>query len=189
MASFPLDLQLEAEGGLVLSRPVEADVTQVAEACSDPEIARFTQVPSPYTEADARHYVDLSAEGARGGSALNLLVRDRDGRVLASCGLPRVDHDHLVGEVGYWVARSARGLGVATRASRAVCRWGFDQLGLERLTLEAAASNPASNAVARRLGFTHEGTTRRALIDGEAGRPGQPRFDMHLWGLLPGELT
>lgn len=189
MSDFPTDLTLTAEGGLVLSRPVEADVGAITEACQDTDIVRFTRVPSPYTADDARFFVGLSLDGARVGSSLGLLVRDDEGRVLASCGLPRVDWADLAAEVGYWVAPWARGRGVATRATRAVCRWAFDEGGFERLHLHAATINDGSNAVARRVGFTLEGTMRQAAIEGATGRAGSTRMDVNVWGLLPGELT
>jgi RimJ/RimL family protein N-acetyltransferase len=54
--------------------------------------------------------------------------------------------------------------------------------------LETAVDNPASNAVARRLGFSPEGTRRSAMIAGPTGDPGAPRCDSNVWGLRPGEL-
>lgn len=187
MPGFPTDLRLETIDGLVLSRPTADDADQVVEACQDAAIQRFTQVPSPYTLDDAHTFERLSLDGAEEGTALNLLVRDGD-RVLASVGMPRVELSHLVGEVGYWVAPWARGRGVATSASRAVCRWAFEVAGLERLGLEAATVNEASNAVARRLGFTLEGTLRQAVLDRAPDADGA-RFDMNVYGLLPGELA
>lgn len=189
MRPFELDLVLPAEGGLRLSRPTEADADQLVEACQDPEIVRFTRVPSPYGHVHARQYVLQSVRGAIAGTALNLLARDDSGRVVASCGLPRVDRADLSAEVGYWVAPWARRQGVATRATRAVCRWAFGPGGFERLHLQAAAANDGSNGVARRLGFTREGTLRQAVIEGATGRPGGARMDVHVWGVLPGELT
>ncbi len=138
MDSFDLRLVLHAEGDLVLSRPTEADVDQLVEACRDLEIVRFTQVPSPYTPAHAREHVTLSLQRAQSGTALNLLGRDANGRVLGSFGMPRVSRAIRAGEIGYWVAPWARRQGVATRATRAVCRWAFTEGGFERLSLEAA---------------------------------------------------
>lgn len=189
MDSFDLRLVLHAEGDLVLSRPTEADVDQLVEACRDPEIVRFTQVPSPYSPAHAREYVLLSLQGAQAGTALNLLGRDANGRVLGSFGMPRVSRAIRAGEIGYWVAPWARRQGVATRGTRAVCRWAFTEGGFERLSLEAATINPGSNGVARRLGFTQEGTLRQAVTEGATGQAGAPRMDMNVWGLLPGELA
>jgi RimJ/RimL family protein N-acetyltransferase len=155
--SIPLDLTL-ADGELTLSRPTADDVDTLVTACNDPEIQRFTQVPTPYTRDSARWFVDLG-------------WRDLDG------------------EVGFWVAPWARRQGVATHAARVVCRWAFEEAGIERLDLEAATINLGSNGVARRLGFTLEGTRRAAAIEGATGEPGTERMDMNVWGLLPGELT
>ena len=185
LTTFPTDLELHAEGGLVLRLPTDADVQAIAAACQDPDIARFTRVPSPYTVDDARWFVGMAADGARSGASLNLVVHDGDDLV-ASCGLPRVDQRDRSAEVGYWVAPGARGRGVATRASRAVCRWAFEEAGVERLMLEAATVNPGSNGVARALGFTLEGTLRQAAVEGGTDHPA--RLDMNVHGLLPGEL-
>jgi hypothetical protein len=61
-------------------------------------------------------------------------------------------------------------------------------LGLGYLGLNAAVENEASNAVARRLGFTLEGTMRSSFVDGPNGDPTAPRGDANWWGLRPGEL-
>ena len=181
------DLELPAQGGLRLVRPSEAHVDAIVDACSDGDVARFTRVPSPYTPDDARWWIDLATRDAVQGTGLHRLVLGPDGTVLGSCGLPRVDARDRAGEVGYWVAAGARRRGVATRAARAVCRWAFEEHGLERLTLEAATINPGSNGVARVLGFTLEGTLRQSHLEGGTDTP--RRFDMNVWGCLPGELT
>lgn len=187
MTSFPTDLVLRAEGGLVLSRPRAEDVDAITAACQDPDIGRFTRVPWPYTREDAEFFVAMAEEDLRTGTGVNLLVRDADGRVLGSCGMPRMDARDNRAEVGYWIASDARGRGVATRAARAVCRWAFDEVGLARLGIEAATINPGSNGVARALGFTLEGTCRSAHLEGGTDTP--RRLDMNVWGCLPGELT
>ena len=42
---------------VLLRLPREADVPPIAEACADPEIARWIPVPVPYTAADSRAFV------------------------------------------------------------------------------------------------------------------------------------
>ena len=85
-------------------------------------------------------------------------------------------------EIGFWTAPWARGRGVMTAAARLVCRWGFDELGLERIEWWANVGNDASRRVAEKLGFTMEGTCRRRLLHrGE-------RVDGWVGGLLRGEL-
>lgn len=59
-------------------------------------------------------------------------------------------------EVGYWVAASARGRGVAPRALEAVSRWALgprSPLPLERLALIHASGNSASCRVADKCGY------------------------------------
>ena len=84
-------------------------------------------------------------------------------------------------EVGYWLAKEARGQGHVTRAVRLVTGWGFRHLGLERIDLMAATENPASQRVAERCGFTREAVLRSYLV----GKDG--RQDMVAFGLLARE--
>ena len=94
----------------------------------------------------------------------------------------RLAWQHARGEVGYWLARDARGQGHVTRAVRLICRWGFDTLGLERIDLLAATGNPASQQVAERAGFTREAVLRSYM------RGKGERQDMVAFGLLRDEL-
>ncbi len=91
-------------------------------------------------------------------------------------------------ELGYWVAPTMRRRGVATRAARAMVGFAFE-IGVARVWLRAASNNPASNGVARAVGFTHEGTLRAAGLDGPSGQLDAPRVDMEQWGILRGELA
>jgi RimJ/RimL family protein N-acetyltransferase len=89
---------------------------------------------------------------------------------------------HARGEVGYWLARDARGEGHVTRAVRLICRWGFDALELERIDLLAGTGNSASQKVAERSGFTREAVLRSFM------RGKGERQDMVAFGLLRDEL-
>jgi RimJ/RimL family protein N-acetyltransferase len=52
---------------------------------------------------------------------------------------------------------------VATRATRALCRWALGSLGLRRLAWRAEVGNHASRLVAARVGFREEGLARQSL--------------------------
>lgn len=175
------------DGRVRLRPPTGADVPAIVAACQDPAIRDFTRVPYPYTRQDARRFVSQAVDDLASARGVHLAVTDRAGQLMGVVGVT-IDRSDLSGEVGYWVAPAARGTGVATAAVRLLCRLGFDDLGLQRLTLYASAENPASNAVARRLGFVHEGTLRQAGTAGPSGDPHAPRCDMRVYGLLPGEL-
>ncbi len=194
MATIELPAQLPAlaDAGLRLRPPADADVPRITAICRDVEVQRWTRVPSPYTEDDARAFVRFAADAWRGASGLHLLAVEPDGtadRVLGAVGLT-IDQRDVTGEIGYWVAPDARRRGVATRSCRLLLRFGLEDLGLAYVALWAGADNAASNAVARSLGFTHEGACRDAMLIGPTGDPAAGvRGDANLWGLRPGELT
>jgi RimJ/RimL family protein N-acetyltransferase len=141
---------------VVALRPyTDADVPALVEICQDPDIARFTTVPSPYAETDARAYLQRVTAGLAEGTQLTLGVTgaaDRD-ILLGSVGLHAIDGEQRAAEVGYLLAPAARGRGVATRAVQLITAWGFETLGLARVELRTMAGNAASQAVAARAGF------------------------------------
>ncbi|GIG86079.1 GNAT family N-acetyltransferase [Plantactinospora endophytica] len=152
------------EAGLLL-RPWRAeDAEDVRRACQDPDIQRWTTVPSPYRLDDAIDFVTKRAPQAwSAGSGAPFAVCDAaTGELLGSCGLISVDPVLRSAEVGYWTAPWARGRGVAVRATRAVCRWAFGQLKLRRVVWQAEVGNHASRLVALRAGFQVDGRLRLA---------------------------
>ncbi len=65
-------------------------------------------------------------------------------------------------EVGYWLAKSARGRGAASRAVRAFIDITTRDLSFNRVNIRIAPQNTASLGVAERLGFKREGLSRQA---------------------------
>jgi RimJ/RimL family protein N-acetyltransferase len=103
------------------------------------------------------------------------VVAAGSGELLGSVALVRVNFRHRRSEVGYWLARAARGHGHATRAVQLICAWGFRTLGLERVGLVAATENLASQRVAERAGFTREALLR-SYMRGKLGREDMAAF-------------
>ena len=143
-------------------RPWRADdIPAIVAACRDPLIPRFTFVPSPYLEDDARAWLaDLPGARER-GERIGLAIADPGSdALLGSVGLRIADWAQPRGDIGYWVAPEARGRGVATRAVRLLAAWSLDTLHLGRLELVTHVENAASQRVAERAGFTREGMLR-----------------------------
>lgn len=65
-------------------------------------------------------------------------------------------------ELGYWMRTSDVGKGLMTEAGTAVVEFGFSELNLHRIELEAGTENPGSLAVAAKLGFKREGLARQS---------------------------
>ena len=152
----------------------EDDVPAIVAACQDPEIPRWTRVPAPYTEADARSFVAAPPDQA-------FAIVDRVSGELAGAIGAHPDGDGRV-EIGYWVVREARGRGVATRALRLLARWAVEELAAARMQLYTDPENTASQRVAERAGFRREGTLRSWVeIKGV-------RRDAVIYSLLPEDL-
>ena len=137
------------------------------DACQDPEIQRFTTVPSPYRREDAdwflaHHVHEVAAEG---GASFCVEGIDVPGAVAASMALLHVRDG--VGEIGYWCAPWARGRGYVTDALGVVVAWVFGTGAAELLELTVDPANAASRAVARRAGFVEDHVDpARTLRDG-----------------------
>jgi RimJ/RimL family protein N-acetyltransferase len=148
-------------------RPLGAgDAEAVYAACQDPEIPRWTTVPSPYTPEHAADFVGrICPEGWRDDTGYNLGVFTRDEGALVGCmGLIRLSAADHQAELGYWTAKDQRGKGYTVEAGRALCAWGFESPAAERIEWYAEAGNDASRAVALRIGFVMEGTGRSKIL-------------------------
>jgi RimJ/RimL family protein N-acetyltransferase len=166
-----------------LREPAARDLDAVVEACQDPLVQRYTRVPTPYEEGDARAFIGGAAGRRVLGQSLELVIADRgDDRLLGMIGLIADRHDALRAEIGYWVSPAARGRGVATRALTLLSRWCVTAGGFERLDLQAAIANVASLRVAEHCGFVREGVLRRSWYRGGG------RSDMVLFSLVPEDM-
>ena len=163
----------------------DADLSAIVAACQDPEISRWTSVPSRYGAADARAYLHMRYDAIHAGLSAPFAIvtaEPADQELLGSISLMRPSWEHRRAEVGYWLAAWARGQGHATRAVKLICAWGVQALGLKRIELLAATGNPASQRVAERSGFTREAVLRSYMLQqGE-------RRDMVAFSLLADEL-
>lgn len=141
--------------GVVTLRGFESsDVSVLVEIGQDPEISRWTPVPSPYTADDARAYLARVAEGLAAGTRASCAIVDADdGRMLGTAGLVAIDDAVGCAEIGYSLAAAARGCGAASRAVQLLAGWAFGPLALRRVELHIDRRNVASQAVAARTGF------------------------------------
>lgn len=159
-----------ADGPTALRTWRHDDILGLAELCRDPLIARWTSLPLDYSTEDATGYVSSREASRRSGESADFAIIATDGgTLLGSISLMRFHWPARRGEVGYWLGAAARGRGHATRAVGLISRWGFRELGLERIELIAAAGNSASQAVAARAGFLREARLR-AFSSGPEGR-------------------
>ncbi|PAZ12077.1 GNAT family N-acetyltransferase [Streptomyces sp. SA15] len=162
------------------------DTDAVYAAAQDPDIQRWTSIPSPYLLEHARSFTEqLVPDGWANGSTLTwgIFLSEilSEGQALAgmlSLGL----RSRGTVEVGFWCAKDHRGNGYITEAARATSHWAFTHLSVDRVEWRAEIGNKPSRAVAERAGFTLEGVLRSALIHQGVRR------DCWMGSLLPSDL-
>ena len=156
------------------------------EAASPEAASPVATPPVPASAADAVAVIEriqeswrtFEVEGDPTGAAF-AIVDAAAGEPIGMCGVDHWSNTDVV-QFGYWLAAGARGRGFATRAVTLMTSWLFE-LGAARVFLTIQSDNAASAAVARRAGFTYEGTLR---ADGVWR--GQ-RKDVEVFAMLPGE--
>lgn len=87
--------------------------------------------------------------------------RDADGtigRPVLMTGLHRFCWNLRSFEIGFWVRKSAQGLGYATETANALTRFAFGALAARRVSITHAGGNDRSRNVIEKLGFTLEAT-------------------------------
>jgi RimJ/RimL family protein N-acetyltransferase len=188
MASFPMPEQNRPMDPVTLTterlvlRAVGADDTDaVHEAAQDPEIQRWTTIPSPYLREHATGFThQIVPEGWADGSAFAFGVFLPSGALV---GMLSITMRSLgVGEVGFWATKEHRGNGYIAEATVAASRWAFIDLAVDRVEWRAEVGNTGSRAVAERAGFTMEGTLRAAINNKGVRR------DCWVGSLLPSDL-
>ena len=150
-----------SDGEITVRALRESDLPDIVTACSDPEIPRWTRVPSPYTREDAVRFLASAAAEAGAGEGLALAIAGAaDDRLIGTVGLMDLAAGDGHAEIGYWTAAAARGRGATTRAVVLVRDWAVAELGLRELEILAHRDNPPSQRVAERAGFSATGEER-----------------------------
>ncbi|MBV9414063.1 MAG: GNAT family N-acetyltransferase [Solirubrobacterales bacterium] len=85
-----------------------------------------------------------------------------DGRIVGTAGFHHVDWENRSTSIGYWIAESCQGRGIATRTAGALTDHAFSTWRLNRVEIRAGVGNERSRAIATRLGFQEEGVLREA---------------------------
>ena len=165
-----------SDGEVVLRRLRAGDAeAYVAAFRADPDLGRLLGIEEDPDEARVRHKAEREPDGVFVELAV---AHATDDALLGSMILHSFDWKHRRCEVGFWLVPAARGRGVGSRAVALAVTWAFGELDLLRVELTTTPDNAAVFALARRLGFTHEGVLRRRNVERSA------RVDVVWFGVL-----
>src|SRR5690349_14512428 len=131
----------------------------------DPDVLRFTRVPSPTPEDFVETWMASYEQGRLDGTREAFTIEDPgDGRFLGIAVAPSIRRSERTAELGYVVHPGARGRGVATVALERLTAWAFGDLDAVRLELLISTANPASKRVAEHNGYHYESTLRSMFV-------------------------
>jgi ribosomal-protein-alanine N-acetyltransferase len=135
----------------LLLRSFRAD--DVADALAyrdDPEFARFLpHIPQPFTLRDAEEFVARNM--SEPWDTLPTFAVVLDGHVI---GTVNFEIDKSIAMLGYALARTHWGRGLATEAASAAMRWAFAEHALNEMWASTDAGNVRSRRVLEKLGMT-----------------------------------
>jgi [ribosomal protein S5]-alanine N-acetyltransferase len=130
--------------------------------CGDLEVVRYLG-GSPWTADDTREFLDDMLTRRELGAPETWAIEDlATGRLIGWCGFARTNAPwlryDLVIEIGWTLARSCWGLGLATEAARAALD--LELFDPARIISKCHAENSRSEAVMRRIGMHRVGEVR-----------------------------
>lgn len=173
------ELPLVIESHRVKMRPLAAtDVEALWPYVSDPELPRMMSWDAHRDPSETGAFVAFAAEALAKGTDVVWAI-EHESRLAGTIGLHgiawqmrawRVDR----AELGYWLAPELHGKGLMTEAATAVTRWGFETLGLHKMTVSCLEQNIGSRRVIEKVGF-------RFLCKREDDVWRDGRWHAHLW--------
>ena len=156
------ELDLVIVTGRLRLRPLaEGDVDAMWPVVSDPEFPRLMSWAAHTDKQQTLEYVRSTQAALAAGKSIVWAI-EYQGTLIGTIGLDditfvlrawRVDR----AELGYWLAPKLWGNGIMTEAATAVVRWGFDVLGLHKITVGCFVENEASKKVIEKIGFKYIG--------------------------------
>ncbi len=145
-------------------------------------------IPHPYTESQARIWIAGHAEAFAQGEGIHFAIqlkpaagedarqpvsppgtaaatrpREPGESIIGAIELRSIDREHAHAELSLWIGRDWWGHHFASEAALAVVRYGFEELGLNRIQAYHMVRNPASGRVMEKIGMKQEGVLRQCV--------------------------
>jgi ribosomal-protein-alanine N-acetyltransferase len=128
----------------------------------DRDIADTTaKIPHPYEDGMAEEWIGKRQESFEKGETVSFAITNQqEGFLMGGIGL-RIDAHSERAEIGYWIGKPYWGHGYCTEAAKAILRYGFEVMRLNRIHSRHFTRNPASGRVMQKIGMKYEGCRRQ----------------------------
>ena len=159
-------LQPTLETERLMLRPFNLDdAKQVQKLAGDKLVASTTMnIPHPYENGMAENWINTHTIKFNEGKGIVFAITLRkSGELVGAISLMNIIESHRA-ELGYWIGVPYWNRGYCTEAGRAVLRYGFMDLGLNRIHARYLSRNPASGRVLEKIGMFYEGTRKQHIL-------------------------
>ena len=149
---------------LYLRKMNKTDSADMYEYSCREDVTRYLLWSPHPSEAYTAKYLSYLQSRYRAGDFYDwaVVVRDTD-KMIGTCGFTRLNIDSNSAEIGYVLNPEYWGYGFAPEAVRAVMRFGFNELRLNRIEAKYMVGNERSVRVMEKVGMTREGINREAI--------------------------
>ncbi len=145
----------------MILRPLDdRDITAFSAYRSDPEIARYQGWGAPYSEEQAREFIDqikLVTPGETGHWLQLGMELKETGALIGDVAFVIIKDSHHQAEIGMTLSQPFQGKGYGTEAVRELVRYLFDDLHVHRVIANCDPANVAAHHLLERVGFRREG--------------------------------
>ena len=160
------------------------DVKKVQLLANDFAIADTTaSIPYPYEESNAEEWIKTHEKEFNENKQANFAIIDLNaGNLIGAISLLDIKTDEERAELGYWVGKKFWNNGYCTEAARAIVKYGFETLKLNRIYAHHLTRNSSSGRVMHKIGMKHEGSLRQHFKKWDKFE------DVEIYGILRSEF-
>lgn len=187
------------KSGTITMRPMRpSDAEDIYRAAQDPIIPKFTTLPENYpldlaiefagkratasfankTELvfvieDSRLMGNVgsgSNSGSGPASGSNIINYPYSNNFAGVMSLHSIDIPNHRAEIGYWLAKEARGNGICTKAAEMITEYGLMTLGFKRIDGIVDVRNEPSKAALLKAGYEFEGIMKNYVTRRDGGQ-------------------
>lgn len=158
------------EGTLVNLRAHEvADADAIFRWINDREVARFLKARYPQSRAFEEGWMAERASMQLSLSRVSFAIETKDGTHIGNIGLHGGSAEDRSASLGMMIGeKDYHSKGYGSDALMTLLRFAFEEMNLNRVSLDVYEFNAPGLAAYRKCGFTEEGRRRRAMYQGGA---------------------
>ncbi len=185
MIWWPDEVPTLKSGSLTMRPMRPSDAEDIYRAVQDPEIPKFTTLPADYPIDLAIEFANTRAAASfvnktelvfviedsrleNSSASTSTSTSDSKSANLASgypysngfagvMSLHTIDIPNHRAEIGYWLAKEARGQGICTKAAELITEYGLMTIGFKRIDGIVDVRNEPSKAALLKAGYEFEG--------------------------------